>query len=73
MEQPAASRPDLSVQQVARRLGKHPATVYRYIKRGELGAVRDERPCTCGAGVRGGAIRIPAEALENFNSAAATG
>ncbi|MET8411116.1 helix-turn-helix domain-containing protein [Streptomyces sp. NPDC005195] len=72
MEQPEASRPDLSVAQVARRLGKHPATVYRWIKNGELDAVRDERPCTCRAGVRSGAIRIPVKALETFEPAAAT-
>ncbi|WP_415939974.1 helix-turn-helix domain-containing protein [Streptomyces sp. 039-1] len=60
---------ELSVQQVARRLHTHPSTVYRWITSGKLEVIRNgPRPCTCGAGVRGGAIRIPVSALESFRA-----
>ncbi len=54
----------LRVKDVAAALGVHPATVYRLIKDGELEAVRSGRPRKQGTKTRGGAIRIPAEALE---------
>ncbi|GGP90039.1 helix-turn-helix domain-containing protein [Streptomyces melanogenes] len=54
----------LRVRDVAVALGVHPATVYRLIKDGELEAIRSGRPRRQGAMTRGGAIRIPPEALE---------
>ncbi|MFD5516352.1 helix-turn-helix domain-containing protein [Streptomyces sp. NPDC127066] len=57
---------ELSVKQVARQMQTHPSTVYRWITSGKLKAVRSQRPCACGAGVRSGTIRIPAAALESF-------
>lgn len=54
----------LTVQEVAVALRTHVSTVYRWIKSGELEAIRYGRTCNCGATVRGGAIRIPAEAVE---------
>lgn len=58
----------LTVQEVATTLRTHPSTVYRWIKSGELEAIRYGRACTCGANVRGGAIRIPASAVEVFRN-----
>ncbi|RCH65482.1 DNA-binding protein [Streptomyces sp. SDr-06] len=54
----------LRVKEVAAALGVHPATVYRLIEDGELKAVRSGRPRKQGTTTRGGAIRIPTEALE---------
>ncbi|GGV51297.1 helix-turn-helix domain-containing protein [Streptomyces spectabilis] len=61
----------LRVKEVAAALGVHPATVYRLIKDGELEAVRSGRPRKQGTKARGGAIRIPPEALEAHLSRAA--
>lgn len=58
----------LRVKEVAKRLGVHPATVYRWIKDGHLEAVRYGKPQIVGATAprRGGAIRIPETALTAF-------
>lgn len=65
---PVVAEPVLTVQEVATTLRTHVSTVYRWIKSGELEAIRYGRACTCGANVRGGAIRIPASAVEALQS-----
>lgn len=53
----------LTVAEVATALRTHVSTVYRWIRVGEMRAVRFGRACTCGSTARGGAIRIPASEL----------
>lgn len=65
---PVVAEPVLTVQEVAVALRTHVSTVYRWIKSGELEAIRYGRACTCGANVRGGAIRIPASVVEAFQN-----
>jgi excisionase family DNA binding protein len=65
---PVVAEPVLTVKEVATALRTHPSTVYRWINSGELEAIRYGRACTCGASVRGGAIRIPASVVEAFQN-----
>ncbi len=60
------SGPLLTVKQAAKALGVHPATVYRWIHAEELAAIRyGTKPRKTAAKTsRGGAIRIPVEAVE---------
>jgi excisionase family DNA binding protein len=58
----------LRVKEVADRLRVHPATVYRWINDGHLPAVRYGKPVVAGTARRGGgAIRVPEEALTDFD------
>ncbi|MFE3865981.1 helix-turn-helix domain-containing protein [Streptomyces goshikiensis] len=54
----------LRVKEVAAVLNVHTATVYRLIESGDIKAVRSGRPRRQGTRARGGAIRIPEEALK---------
>ncbi|MFD5814759.1 helix-turn-helix domain-containing protein [Streptomyces sp. NPDC127038] len=64
--EPLSPPTHFSVKEVARRMRTHPATVYRWIASGKLKAEPSQRRCARCAGVRDGALQIPAAALESF-------
>jgi excisionase family DNA binding protein len=58
----ANNRRTYSVAEVADMYGVHPATIYREIKAGRLKAMR--------LGAKGGVVRVPATAVEEYEATA---